>query len=385
MRARALATVALAAAVAAAAASISAQKPDVRPSEAQAKSANATAKKPLKSKTVSPDERTDALSRASVWTAPPPIARAELGVDPKQVKEITCTFEITELGGTASKFDCQSEKGERLRIKYGSSPEVPSEVAAARLLHALGFGADNVTIVERVRCYGCPAEPFITMKTLGFANAQKLYEKVMDAKDYKDFEWAAVERKHYGRPIETEEVEGWAFFELDLIDPKKGGAPRAHVDSLRLLAVMLSHWDNKSENQRLVCLSEKDWPEGGKCSRPFAMLQDVGSAFGPRKVDLAEWEKAPLWADRVRCTTSMDALPYHGATFTPVTITEAGRKHLGGLVSQLSDRQIEDLFRSARFDQPTGMLARHSAPVAEWVRVFKGKVKQLTDGPPCPQ
>ena len=382
MRVRALAFVVLSGAIAVA--SMSAQKPAGKPVE-PAKSSTEAAKKPLKSKTVSPDERIEALSRASIWIAPPPVARADLGVDPTQPKEITCTFEITELGGTAPKFDCRSEKGDRLRIKYGSSPEVPSEVAAAKLLHALGFGADNVAIVEKVRCYGCPAEPFITMKTLGLAGAQKLYEKVMDAKEYKDFEWAAVERKHYGRPIETEEVEGWAFFELDLIDPRKGGSPRAHVDALRLLAVMLSHWDNKSENQRLVCLSEKDWPDGGRCSRPFAMLQDVGSAFGPRKVDLREWEKAPLWADRASCTTSMDALPYHGATFTPVKITEAGRKHLGGLLSQLSDRQIEGLFRSARFDQPTGMLAKHSAPVAEWVRVFKGKVRQVTEGPSCPQ
>ena len=184
----------------------------------------------------------------------------------------------------------------------------------------------------------------------------------MDPKDYKDFEWAAVERRHYGRAIETEEVEGWAFFELDLIDPKKGGAPRAHVDALRLLAVLLSHWDNKSENQRLVCLSEKDWPDGGKCSRPFAMLQDVGSAWGPRKVDLPEWEKAPIWSDRASCTTSMDALPYHGATFKPVKITEAGRKHLGGLLSQLSDQPdrrsvSQRALRSAnRHDRP----ARHA-------------------------
>ena len=41
-------------------------------------------------------------------------------------------------------------------------------------------------------------------------------------------------------------------------------------------------------------------------------------------------------------------------------ITEAGRKHLGGLLSQLSDQQIDDLFRSARFDQPTGMLGLHA-------------------------
>jgi hypothetical protein len=223
------------------------------------------------------------------------------------------------------------------------------------------------------------------MKTLGFAGAEKAYEKVMDPKDHKDFEWAAVERRHYGRAIESEDVEGWAFFELNLIDPNKGGSPRAHVDALRLLAVMLSHWDNKAENQRLMCLSEKDWPEGARCSKPFAMLQDIGSAWGPRKVDLPEWEKAPMWSDRATCTTSMDALPYHGATFTPVKITEAGRQHLGGLLSQLSDQQIEDLFTSARFDQPTGLIGLHSSPISDWVRVFKAKVKQITEGPSCPQ
>jgi len=387
MSARVIGVLILAGAVAAGAATKSLSTSDHTPDQKQAGKAaeKSEGKKPLKSKTVSAEERIDALSRAAVWTAPPPIARAQLGADPNQPKEITCTFEITQLGGTAPKFDCKNDNGDRLRIKYGRTPEVPSEVASAKLLHTLGFGADNVMLVDKVRCYGCPAEPFTTMKALGFAGAQKIYEKVMDPKDYQDFEWAAVERKHYGRAIETEEVEGWAFFEADLIDAKKGGAPRAHVDALRLLAVFLSHWDNKSENQRLMCLSEKDWPEGGKCARPFAMLQDVGSAWGPRKMDLPEWEKAPLWSDRASCTASMDHLPYHGATFSPVKITDAGRTHLGGLLSQLSDQQIEDMFRAARFDRPTGMLALHSTPISEWVRVFKAKVKQVTDGPSCPQ
>jgi hypothetical protein len=224
------------------------------------------------------------------------------------------------------------------------------------------------------------------MKTLGFAGAEKLYGKVMNPKESKDFEWAAVEQKHYGRGIETDEVEGWAFFELDLIDPRKGGAPRAHLDALRLLAVFLAHWDNKSENQRLVCLSDKDWPEGDKCARPFAMLQDVGSTWGPRKVTLAEWANAPIWSDRATCTASMDALPYHGATFSPVKITDAGRKHLGGLLAQLSDQQLDALFRGARFDHSTGLIGGvRATPIAEWVKAFKARVKQINDGPSCPQ
>ena len=170
-------------------------------------------------------------------------------------------------------------------------------------------------LVEKVRCYGCPTEPFVTMKTLGLAGMEKLYGKVMDQSEYKDFEWAAVERVHYGRPIESDEVEGWAFFELELIDPGKGGAPRAHVDALRLLAVFLAHWDNKSENQRLVCLSDEDWATGSnarghtRCCRTSARRGDRAKSICPK------WEKAPIWADRASCTVSMDALPYHGATF----------------------------------------------------------------------
>jgi hypothetical protein len=366
------------------------QKPAKSEPKSEQKSEQAaekkTGQKPKKAKTVSPEERVDALSRAAVWQQPPPISRAKLATNPKQPKMVSCTFEISQLNGTAPKFDCRLENGDRIRVKYGRSPEVPSEVATTRLLHTLGFGADDMTLYEKVRCYGCPSEPFITMKTLGFAGAQELYGKVMNPTSYKDFEWAAIEKKHPGRAIETEDVEGWAFFELDLIDPKKGGAPRAQVDALRLLAVFLAHWDNKSENQRLVCMSEKDWPEGGKCQRPFALMQDVGSSWGPRKVDLAAWSTSPIWNDRATCTTSMDHLPYHGATFKPVKITDAGRRFLGNLLSQLSDQQLRDLFLSARFDQVSGMLGnRTAAPVDEWVKLFKTRVAQIATGPSCPQ
>ena len=340
----------------------------------------------LKSKKVSDEDRLDALSRAIVWQPPQtPVSRARLDSYAESSRPTECTFVVTEVGGTAPKFDCTLANGERIRVKYGRSPEIPSEVASARLLKALGFGADDVTLVEKLRCYGCPVEPFLTMRSLSLAGAEGIYRNVMDEGSHKDFDWVAVERKHYGRPIETDEIEGWAFFELDVIDPKKGGAPRPHVDALRLLAAFIAHWDNKSENQRLVCLSERDWPDGGRCSRPFAMLQDVGAAFGPRKVDLEGWEKAAMWSDRASCTVGMDDLPYRGATFKPVKISDAGRRHLASLLTQLSDEQVAALFRGARFDQSKGMVGFTAAPVQEWVRVFKAKVRQIADGPRCPQ
>lgn len=340
---------------------------------------------PLKSKKVSAEERLDALRRAAVWQAPAtPIASARLDGPPHQPRALACTFAATDLGGTAPKFDCTLRTGERIRVKYGRSREIPSEAATARLLRALGFGADEVMLVETLRCFGCPLEPFATMKALGLVGAEPLYGRVIDPSDYQDFSWVTVERKHRGRAIETEEVEGWAFFELDLIDEAKGGAPKAHVDALRLLAVFLAHWDNKSENQRLVCLSEQDWPAAGRCARPLALLQDVGAAFGPRKVNLENWEQAAIWADRATCTVTMEGLPHDGATFPPTQISEAGRRHLAALLGELSDAQLAALFRGARFDRLRGVLGWGGTPIAEWVRVFKEKRRLVADGPPCP-
>ena len=323
-----------------------------------------------------------------MWQAPQvPIASADLSRPAHDLPDnVRCTFMVTPVHGTVRKFTCALPSGELIRVKYGRTPEIPSEVAASRLLHALGFGADEVMLVERVRCHGCPLEPFATLKAVDLTDTDALYKKFVNYDHHEDFEWVAVERKHKGRAIGTDEVKGWSFFELKEVDAAKGGAPRAHVDALRLLAVFLAHWDNKSENQRLVCVSEKDWPEGGTCRAPLAIMQDIGGAFGPRKVDLDGWTKAPIWADRAKCETSMATLPYEGATFAPVTITEAGRRHLASLLDELSDQQIHDLFAGARFDHSTGLLSTNNAPpVPAWVSAFKTRVRAISDGPACPQ
>ena len=226
---------------------------------------------------VSASERLDALTRAQVWRAPSvPIAKARLASDPAQPDFISCKFKITELGGTAPKFDCVVDGGEQIRVKYGHTAEIHSEVAAARLLAALGFGADHVILVERLRCHGCPAIPFMTMKAVDLTQTAAAYEKLVDYSEHKEFEWVAVERKHPALAITTEETKGWAFFELDAVDAKKGGAPREHLDALRLMAVFLAHWDNKSENQRLVCLS------GNDSAKAASVPQTVRDAAGRR-------------------------------------------------------------------------------------------------------
>jgi hypothetical protein len=211
---------------------------------------------------------------------------------------------------------------------------------------------------------------------------QHVLERLIDHDSYQEFRWVAVEHKFRAPAIETADQEGWSFYELDLIDPAKGGAPREQVDALRMLAVFLAHWDNKAENQRLVCLSS-GWRPGTRCREPFLLLQDVGSTFGPTRMDLAGWERAQIWDDRATCRISMRTLPFGGGTFAPVQISERGRRFLAGLLGALSDAQITDLFAGARFDQRRGPLSNPS-PVSEWVRLFKTRVHAIVDGPPCP-
>jgi hypothetical protein len=94
------------------------------------------------------------------------------------------------------------------------------------LLTTLGFGADTVTLVERLRCIGCPKEPFVIAKAVRATGTQPVYERVANDESSEEFEWAGIEQKFRARPIESESQKGWAFFELDSVDPKKGGAPR---------------------------------------------------------------------------------------------------------------------------------------------------------------
>ena len=338
-----------------------------------------------KAEKVSAKERDELLSRGQVWRQPDaPIEAVDFGKIGLPIPYVNCRFHVSELGGTTPKFDCHLESGELIRVKYGKTGEVPAEVATTRLLRALGFGSDDVTYVERLRCYGCPEEPFSVMKAVEITQAETLYKKMMlSYDDYEEFAWAAIERKFGGREIEAEKLAGWAMFELDKVTPAKGGAPRAHVDALRLLAVFLADWDNKSDNQRLVCFSPENWDKSQRCAQPFLLLQDVGATFGPSKVDLEEWKKAPMWDDRAKCLTSMRELPFDGATFGQATISEEGRRFLADKLSKLSDRQITDLFTTARFDDAIGLL-RRSSTIADWVQTFKERVRQIADGSPCP-
>ena len=80
---------------------------------------------------------------------------------------VECKLVVKAMGGTTPKFDCERPGSDVIRVKYGrGNQELHAEIAATRLLSALGFGADHMFVVKKVRCAGCPAFPFQALKCL---------------------------------------------------------------------------------------------------------------------------------------------------------------------------------------------------------------------------
>jgi hypothetical protein len=288
-----------------------------------------------------------------------------------------CRFVNAEPSGTSAKFDCVFRGGLVVKVKYGRNPEIHAEAAATTLLRALDYPADSVVVVPRLRCFGCPRLPFLAMHLQAAFGFPVLAEAGHD-NGYTDFEWVAVERKFPAHPMETPSGEGWSWWELE-----DSGRPPADVDAIRLLAMFLAHWDNKDQNQRLVCLDGPPPGPDAECARPVAMIQDLGGTFGPTKVNLARWRDLPVWQDPGACLVSMRTYPYDGASFGDVQISEAGRTRIGERLAAMTDSEIARIFADARFPRfqvGTG----EERDLKAWTAAFRHRADQIIAAGPCP-
>jgi hypothetical protein len=330
------------------------------------------------------------MRRARVWRQPPtPIASADFGVNPPgadsfdPTADVDCTFKPKKIGGTTPKFYCELANGDLVKVKYGGpNGEIPAEIAATRLLSALGFPTDRMYRVHSVRCRGCPVLPQQALQCLEKGGPAVVCMEGASDSNHVTFEHAAIERPFEGRKIEASDDQGWTWFELDTINPAAGGSPRSHVDALRLMAVLLAHWDNKGPNQRLVCSEGQDRPDGS-CSAPLAMIQDLGATFGPKKMDLPNWRRTPVWADARLCRVSMKDLPFAGATFADRQISEEGRQFALSLLRQLTRAQLDTLFTAAGVTAFDHVVAEaHTA--SAWTNTLLAKIDQIASAGPCP-
>lgn len=327
------------------------------------------------------------MERAEVWT-PTRISEMDIRSGPpakdgfEPLETVRCKYKEEKMGGKTPKFTCELKNGDDLKVKYGrANGEVYAEVAASRLLWALGFGADRMYPVK-VECEGCPPE--LAKADVGATDAGNGVIR---------FDYAAIERKMDGAEVESERGPGWSWQELDAIKP---AAPhgRAHRDALKLLAVMLQHTDTKREQQRMVCLDkgvdDDDEDELAECAKPFMMISDLGKTFGkanafnaddPGSTNLKAWRESPVWIGKTGCQGNL--FPSVTGTLDDPRISEEGRKFLADLLAQLTTAQLRDVFGVARFNERSaGPDAQ--ADVQAWVNAFQDKVAEI-GGRTCPE
>lgn len=315
-------------------------------------------------------DRASLIARARVWT-PTDIAHTDIVAGPRDahgfafMQTVVCSHSDKRLTGASPKFACEVAPGDIVKVKYGrDNPEVYAEVAATRLLWALGFGADHMYPV-RVVCNGCSQDPF---------HDRKWHDGTVT------FDPAAIERKMPGRELDSPRLAGWKWPELDEAGYDNPEL-RAERDALKLLASMLQHTDSRAAQQRLVCLDPDPGIGAVNCRRPFMLIDDLGMTFGranfrnddePGSVDLDAWRGVPVFTnERPRCYANISRSI--SGTLDHPEISEGGRRFLANLLFQLSDKQIADIFEVSRM--PLRMTARSltSGTVEEWAQAFKTK------------
>jgi hypothetical protein len=309
------------------------------------------------------------IARAQVWTrtnVPAMIVR----VGPRGPgafapgASVACTYVDKELEGKSPKFLCRIGNSDQVLVKYGrTNGEVFGEVLATRLLWALGFGAERVYPV-RIVCKECPAA----------------LDAGARSGETTRIEYAAIKRRSVWLELKLDDdKEGWSWDELDWADPEFGGAPRAHRDALKLLAVLLQHGDNKSAQQRILRRDAGAVGTAESCRRPFLMISDLGLTFGKSNrlnanregsVNLAAWRR-PIWKGEQGCTGNLSK-SFTGTLADPV-ISEDGRRFVAARLAQPTDRQLEDLFTIARVtrrENPSTQDDREQGTLQDWIETL---------------
>jgi len=329
---------------------------------------------------VSDEARFAMIQRAQIWS-PVTVSEMQISLGPQGKgafepnAKVACDHVEGQLEGNTPKFDCRLADGTVVKVKYGSG-EVHGEVLSTRLLWALGFGADWMYPAV-VTCRGCAADPWTNRRSVEETHV---------------FDPAVIERKAPGHPVETKKLKGWAWPELKMIDRTQGGAPIEQRDALALLAVFIQHSDSKPEQQRLACLShdyiDDEGNRSGECAKPFMLLNDVGQTFGKANylnrdnvssVNFDGWSKTRVWDDGKSCVGRI-SLSRTGTLEHP-RISESGRAFLAGLLTQLTDRQLHDLFDVARVELRSRKPGSSEPPatVDEWVTAFKLKRDEIAN------
>jgi hypothetical protein len=306
---------------------------------------------------------------------------------------VECRYVQEAAGGTTDKFHCDFIQAtdsrnkpikiqlKKLKVRYHSVKTV-SDVIVTRLAWILGFGSEIETPVLKVICHGCSPDPFHQKAPV--LHGEQIFTRVSVETSLSDGDGIYVEGTRYPKDAHKNES-AWYWDELRYItNPER----KAQSDALKLFAVFLKHGDSKAIQNNLICLTDLD--AEGFCDDPFLYVKDFGNTLGSdgmsvHPLDLKKWSTAPVWKDSKRCIGSLHMNFGNGSGLSDPEISEAGRKFLAGLLSNLirHESKLRDIFDAAHIQEYDDH--GHKYSVDDWVGVFEARAALIINHPPCPK
>ena len=265
-----------------------------------------------------------------LWRAPDDIAARDLFLGPggkgmrPDLRRVT--FLKEETGGFSKKYRVRDGAGREWVAKLGK--EAQAETAAVRLVWAVGYMTEINYLAPCVAIEGAPdpGKDFERCQGGGFTNVR--------------FE---------ARPENVKRLDEWKWSENPFVNTKE-------LKGLVVMMSLLNNWDIKDTNNKVLHV------RGGTRGRDelHYIVSDLGATFGRVKLDVPG-----LWRIRRNRNDPEDYakdafledvkggqvyLFYKGKRqdlFDDIRVGEA--RWIAGLLSKLSERQIQDAFRAANY------------------------------------
>lgn len=255
--------------------------------------------------------------RAVLWREPKDIGSRNLYLGPggetmkPDLRHLTLIEK--EKGGYSTKYRVRDASGKEWVAKVGK--EAQSETAASHLMWGIGYNADVNYLVPSVRVEGLD-------------------------KPLQNVRFSA-------RPKDIKRVDGFKWTDNPFVGKRE-------FQGLKVMMALMNNWDIKDSNNKILVVKDKN----GKNELQYE-VHDLGASFGkvshlPRFLQFKPDRnnpKAYAQSHLVDKVKDGDVRLHYSVKKSDLFkhISSDDARWLGGLVSRLSQRQLEDAFRSANY------------------------------------
>lgn len=278
-------------------------------------------------------------SKPVLWTDPGDIRSRNLFWGPGgEKRQPSPPFQFVEedMHGSNPKFDVTDSDGKKWRLKMG--PEAQPEVAATRLLWAVGYTANENYFLKQ-------------------AHVDKLPDHLTRGQNYVEENGNISNVRLQRRPKGEKKKGDWDWRHNPFVDTRE-------LNGLRVMMALIRNWDLNDDNNAIL---------EDESGQQIYEVTDVGTAFGTSgrrysnkgsKGNLDAFEKGKLIAKVTGDYVDLNFpnLPPPIFAFNPRFYTvqvharwvgkhipRADAKWIGSLLAQLSSDQIRDAFRAAGY------------------------------------